>query len=42
MLWHALSEPQRHLPCGEAGVAVIGRPVLATVSDEPNLGRRRT
>ena len=42
MLWHASSEPQRHLPCGEAGVATTGRPGFATVGDTPNLGRRRT
>jgi hypothetical protein len=42
MLWHASSEPQRHMPCGEVGVAIDGRPAFATASDTLNLGRRRT
>lgn len=42
MLWHASTEPQRHMPCGEAGVAAIGRPVSATASDELNRCRWRT
>jgi hypothetical protein len=42
MLWHASSEPQRHLPRGEAGVSAIGRPVYPAASDKPNLSGRRT
>jgi hypothetical protein len=42
MLWHASSEPQRHMPCSGVGVATIGRSDSKTASEKPTLGRRRT
>lgn len=41
MLWHAITEPQRHTPRGEAGVTADGQPVFATDSSTSTRHRWR-
>jgi hypothetical protein len=42
MLWHTSCDTHRHMPCGEASVAIFNRPIMSYATEKLTLGGRRT